>query len=106
MKHTLHLAALFIILTLGVAAETEVQGSIKVAKKSSVHDWVTLVRISAAEVVDIATKAISGTVVELELEVDDGALIYEVTVVTEKHTIVELEINAGTGEILERETND
>lgn len=106
MKNILRIVPLFLVLIIGVAAETEVPGSIKVAKKSSVHDWITLVRISAAEVVEIATKAAPGTVVELELEVDDGALVYEVTVVTDKRTIVDLEIDAGTGEILEKETND
>jgi uncharacterized membrane protein YkoI len=106
MKNTLHLASIFIVLTLGLAAEPEVRGSIKVEKKTSLQDLAALVKISATEVLAIATKEVSGRVVELELEVDDGALISEVTLVTDQHSIVELKIDAGTGEILEKESDD
>lgn len=65
-----------------------------------------MAKITAADAMDIALTAVPGAVVELELEVDDGVLIYEVSVIGKSHETVVLEIDAGTGEILEREDDD
>lgn len=106
MKPTRSLAAIFLVLTLGAVAEADVHGSIKVGKKTSVSEWVNLVKISATDAVEIALKSAPGMVINLELGVDDGALVYEVAIFTEQNRWIELEIDAGTGKILERESDD
>lgn len=92
------------LVSLAFAAEPT--GSVKVSKKTPRWQQVEMARFSASEAMAIALKAVPGAVVELELEVDDGALVYEIVVVAKDHSVVELEIDAGTGEILERETDD
>lgn len=100
------LVRLFTTLTANAIAEVEVCGSTKVDKKSAVHDWVAEAKVSATEIVRIASEAVSGNVVELTLEEDDGFLVNEVSVATLEHTFVESEADAGTGEILDGEIAD
>ncbi|HEY6642057.1 PepSY domain-containing protein [Povalibacter sp.] len=54
-----------------------------------------LVRILA-----IAQQAVPGEVIEVELERDDGKLIYEIKVLTTKGRVREIEIDARTGSVL------
>ena len=65
-----------------------------------------MVKITAGDAMAIALKEVPGAVVELELEIDNGALVYAVVVVGLDHAMIELEIDAGTGEILDREDAD
>ncbi|MBM7334978.1 PepSY domain-containing protein [Alcanivorax marinus] len=46
------------------------------------------------------------SLLEAELERDDGALIYELEVLTEDGVVRELEIDARTGRVLEDEVDD
>lgn len=59
----------------------------------------TKVVIDAKKAIQIAQNEFSGYITELELEKDDGQLIYEVELFTEDGE-VEMEIDAFTGEIL------
>lgn len=43
-----------------------------------------------------------GQVVEIELEREKGAYVYEVKVIDEKDTIHKLELDAGSGDVLRR----
>ena len=43
---------------------------------------------------------------EVELEEEDGVLVYEVELVTEQGVVRELELHAGTGEVLKDEVED
>lgn len=55
--------------------------------------------INAKEAIDIALNKFSGTIKELELDEDDGRLIYEVEIKS-SHEKAEVEIDAYTGEVL------
>jgi len=55
--------------------------------------------ISAKDALDIAFSKFSGTLIELELEEDDGFLIYEIEIKSGREE-AEIEINAYTGEVL------
>src|SRR5690625_1653994 len=55
--------------------------------------------IDAKQAIDIALNEFPGTIVELELESDDGRLIYEIEIES-AHEEAEIEIDAHTGEIL------
>ncbi|WP_174615728.1 PepSY domain-containing protein [Virgibacillus ihumii] len=56
-------------------------------------------RISAAKAQDIALKEVPGTLVSSELDEDDGRLIYEIEVKSDKKE-AEFDIDAYTGEII------
>lgn len=56
-------------------------------------------RISAAKAQEIALKEVPGTVISSELDEDDGRLIYEIEIKSDKKE-AEFEINAYTGEII------
>lgn len=47
-----------------------------------------------------------GRVIEVELDDDDGALVYEVELVTEDGRLIEIEIDAATGAIIDVEEDD
>ncbi|WP_138467284.1 PepSY domain-containing protein [Poseidonocella sp. HB161398] len=47
-----------------------------------------------------------GRVIEVELEEEDGRLVYEIELVTEDGRLAELEVAAGSGEILDRDYED
>ena len=106
MNRFIRFSLIVLLSTWAVTASAEKSGTLKVAKKTPRWEQVQLAKITAGEAIAIAVKAVPGAVVELELEVDDGALVYEVVVVGLDHAMVELEIDAGTGEILEREDAD
>lgn len=63
----------------------------------------TVIEINKA--IDIALNEFSGTVTALELDEDDGRLIYEIEVKT-KSEEAEIEIDAYTGEVLVMEIDD
>lgn len=56
-------------------------------------------KISAEEAAKIALEKVPGTIKEIELDHDDGLLVYEIDIRTETGE-AELEINAYTGEIV------
>ena len=47
-----------------------------------------------------------GQVLDLELEVEDGLYIYEFEILTGEARLIEVEVNAATGEVLEVEDED
>ncbi|MGM0405368.1 MAG: PepSY domain-containing protein [Thermoplasmatota archaeon] len=57
------------------------------------------------EAIDIAYQQANGTLIELELDEDDGSYIYEIEIVNE-NTSFEFEIDAYTGDLLEFETDE
>lgn len=50
--------------------------------------------------------AVPGKVIEVELELEDGILVYEFKLVTPDGRLVEVEVDAATGEILKTEDDD
>ncbi|AJD26783.1 peptidase [Clostridium botulinum] len=57
-------------------------------------------RISSEAAVQIALQQVPGQVVRVELDVEDGILVYEVSIRTTAG-IYEVKINANTGQIIE-----
>ena len=47
-----------------------------------------------------------GEIIEIELDDEDGQYIYEVEVIGENGSEIELEINASTGEVLKTDIDD
>lgn len=62
--------------------------------------------LSEEQIIAIALAEVPGEVQETELEREDGAQIWEVEILAEDGTEMELEIAADTGEILEVEAED
>lgn len=60
-------------------------------------------RISIEDAMSIATGYVPGEVVKVELETENGMLIYEVKVATAQGIRYEIEIDAQTGRILKVE---
>lgn len=63
-------------------------------------------KLTALEAADIALKAVPGTLKEVELELEDGVLIWEVKLRDENSDKYKFEIDADTGEILKQEKRD
>lgn len=64
-------------------------------------------RISVDQAVQIALRRIPGQVLHVDLEMENGTLIYEVYILTPQNRVFEVEVNARTGTILKvEEEND
>ncbi len=59
-----------------------------------------------AEVLRRLHRVQPGRVIEVELEYSDGILVYEVELVTPDGRLIEVDMNAATGEILDIEEED
>lgn len=57
-------------------------------------------RISIEDAMSIATEQIPGEVVKVELDREDGILIYEIEIINTQGIKYEIEIDAQTGRIL------
>jgi len=72
----------------------------------------TSAKVSMEQAIQTAKTKFPGRVVEAELEAEDGALVYEVKVVSASGETQEIEIDAQSGEVLgseienENENND
>ena len=59
------------------------------------------------QLMQVAMQRYPGAVLlEVELEEEDGVLVYEVELVTQQGIVRELELHAGTGEVLKDEVDD
>lgn len=58
------------------------------------------------QILDIVSASHPGRLVEVELEMEDGAWVYEVEIITPQGRLIEVELNAATGEILTVEDDD
>lgn len=63
-------------------------------------------RITVEQAQAIAIQTVPGTVVHIDLDLDDGVVIYEVYVLTAQNIIFEVKINARTGRVLDIEQED
>ena len=62
--------------------------------------------VSMEKAMEIALLEVPGEVQEVELEKEDGAMVYEVEILTADGEAFEIEIAADTGTILEVEAED
>lgn len=60
-------------------------------------------QISAAQAIEAASQKVQGTVVEAELEEEDHKAVWEVYTVTPDGKLMEVYVDARTGEVLEVE---
>lgn len=57
-------------------------------------------------IMEIALHTVPGEIIEIELDREDGRLIYEVDVLTRTGRLRQVEIDARTGQVLEVEDED
>jgi len=69
-------------------------------------EMVNQASLSAGQAIAIALNAVSGKVIEAEIEKEDGKLVWEVEVLTSENEVYELEIDANDGRIIETERED
>jgi uncharacterized membrane protein YkoI len=62
--------------------------------------------LKLTEILDAAAAQQPGDIMEVELERDDGRWIYELKVLTPEGFLMEMEIDAATGALLELERDD
>lgn len=65
-------------------------------------------RISVQQAIQIALGRVQGQVVHVDLDMENGILVYEVYIMTPQSRVYEVEINARTGRIVkvEQEKDD
>jgi uncharacterized membrane protein YkoI len=82
--------------------KTEPIGSIRPTGKVEKADLPGLAQISFGKALKAAEKAVpGGKVIKGKLEVEDGNLIYSFDIVAPDKTIMEAEIDAGDGKVLD-----
>lgn len=59
-----------------------------------------------AEVIGMMQEVHPGRVIEVELEYSDGIRVYEIELITEDGRLIEVEMDAATGAILDTEVDD
>jgi uncharacterized membrane protein YkoI len=77
-------------------------------KKAKEHDAIrsALQRgevLPLSKILTIAAQRVPGDVVEVELETEEGALVYEIKILTDGGRVREIKIDARTGVVLEIE---
>ncbi len=64
-------------------------------------------RISSQQAIQIAQQQVPGQVMHVDLDMENGILVYEVFILTMYNKIYEVEVNAKTGRIVNiEEEND
>lgn len=81
------------------AAQT---GSIQVNNAEEAN-FPEMAKITLDGAIKAALQAVPGKALRAELEDEDGYLVYEVEVASADHQITEVEVDAGTGKILNTE---
>jgi len=74
--------------------------------KSDRYEVLASVGTDMPTAVELALSAVPGTVVEAELERDDGQYIWEIEIVDDTDQLVSIELDGTTGQVLETEMED
>lgn len=77
-------------------------GTIRIEKQSEA-EFPSIARISMDQAVQQALASVQGQVLKTELEDENGFLVYGVEVVTADKAIVDVKVDAGSGEMLAME---
>jgi uncharacterized membrane protein YkoI len=95
---------LIFIISLFVLAgcESKIKSSIPVSDKKTA-DLPDMAKISMSDALNKAQAKVPGKPVQVELENEDGYLIYEVEIVRPDKSVMELDVDAGNGAILKME---
>lgn len=86
-------------------SEEKVVGSIA-TKGLSIADFPKTAKITSSQASRTATDAVSGNVLSIGLENEDGYLVYAVGVVNPSAGLHEIIVDAGTGKILAQQKKD
>ncbi len=79
---------------------TEIRnGTIRIDQQSEAQ-FPSMVKITMDEAVKKALTSVQGQILKTELEDEDGFLVYGVEVVTADSSIMEVKVDAGSGEVL------
>ena len=105
MKSKLLIAGILVLLPALVMAEKEGsesawKGSVAVTKKVSPLEFPALAKLSLQSAMQTALKAVPGSVLKAEMEVENGSLIYSFDIATKDKKIMEVIVDAGTGKVL------
>ena len=82
------------------AAEVS-KSSIRADDKLKETELPALAKISAEDAIKAALAAAPGKVLKVELEAEDGGLVYSVEIVGADKVVTEVEIDAGNGKVLD-----
>jgi uncharacterized membrane protein YkoI len=94
------LAALLVIGTVGLRAQqAKHSGSIQI-KNGDEATFADLAKISLDSAMNAALKQVPGKVLRVELENENGYLVYGVEIAKPDHQIVDVKVDAGNGKIL------
>jgi uncharacterized membrane protein YkoI len=74
-------------------------GTIQIQKENEA-DFPTMARISPEQAVQQALNTVQGQVLKTELQNENGFLVYGVEVVTADKSIMEVKVDAGSGQVL------
>ena len=103
-------AALILALaTASRAADKEKEapkGSIRPTGEVKPADLPSLAKITFQQAVAAALKASPGSIIQAELEVEGGTLMYSFRIVGADKKITEVEIDAGNGKVLDTEKEE
>ena len=83
------------------SAEPTLTASIRSGHEVRREDLPSLARVSFIDALHRALAAVPGSVINGELEIEDGNLMYSFEIVTVDKEIKEVEIDAGNGHILD-----
>jgi uncharacterized membrane protein YkoI len=81
--------------------EKKIVASIQIKRKVAPAELPGLAKISFAAALKTAEAAAAGTAIKGELEVEDGNLMYSFDVVTTAKKVLEVEVDAGDGKVLD-----
>lgn len=79
---------------------SNVTASIQVNHAVKSADLPALAKISFTQALTAALARVPGGVIKAELEVEDGNLMYSFEIVDARRKVLEMEIDAGTGQVL------
>ena len=102
-------AAALTLATASRAADKEKdapKGSIRPTGEVKPADLPSLAKITFQQAVAAALKASPGSIIQAELEVEGGTLMYSFRIVGADKKITEVEIDAGNGKVLDTEKEE
>ena len=82
-------------------AEKKVGASIRPTGKLKPADLPALAKVTFEQALQAALAAVPGSALKGELEVEDGNLLYSFDILSAKKKVMEVEVDAGTGKVLD-----
>ena len=94
--------ALFLLIALPATGQQPPGSDFEVARDAVERGEI----LPLARVLALLEQQHPGQVIEVELEISDGIRVYEIELVTPDGRLIEVDMNAATGEILDYEEED